>query len=35
MDIVYGCKGCSAIPTMDANSLCKYAVCSKICMSFS
>jgi len=35
MDIIHGCKGCSAIPTMNANSLCDYACCSKICMTFS
>jgi len=35
MDIIHGCKGCSAIPTMNANSLCNYACCSKICMTFS
>jgi len=35
MDIIHGCKGCSAIPTMNANSLCDYASCSKICMTFS
>jgi len=35
MDIIYGCKGCTAIPTMKANSLCDYVCCSKICMTFS
>jgi len=35
MDIIHVCKGCSAIPTMNANSVYDYACYSKICMSFS
>ena len=34
MEIIHSSKGCSAIPTMNANSLCDYACCSKICMTF-
>jgi len=35
MDIIHDYKGCSAIPTTNANSLYDYRCCSKICMTFS